>query len=96
MILASDVSINLLVGDLDNQCIINCSNSHKFRVVDISGNRNRCLKCSLNGVYRNINKIKKSTIVCPMTINSNGSQACYNMIVLWIVSLTMQRIGLSQ
>ena len=32
----------------------------------------------------------------PITITSNDDQACYDRIVQWILSLTLQRIGLSQ
>ena len=32
----------------------------------------------------------------PLSITSNDAQACYDRIVLWIESLSLQRIGLSQ
>ena len=32
----------------------------------------------------------------PLTITSNDAQACYDRIVLWIASLSLPRIGLSQ
>ena len=42
MISSSSVSINLQVGDLNNQGIIDCCNTHKFRIVEMSGKINQC------------------------------------------------------
>ena len=39
MILATDVSINIQVGDLNNQGMFDYWNSHKFRVTDFFCNK---------------------------------------------------------
>ena len=43
MISTSDVSINLQIGKLNHQGIIDYWNTHNFGVVEISGKRNQCL-----------------------------------------------------
>ena len=48
MISTSDVSINLQIGKLNHQGIIDYWNTHNFGVVKISGKRNQCLQYSLN------------------------------------------------
>ena len=60
---ATVVSIICQVDDLNNQGIIDHWEIHKFRVVDISGRRNQCLQYFFNAFYRDINDIKKYTIL---------------------------------
>ena len=62
MITASDLSINLQAGRLNNQGIIDCWNINKFCVVDFSVKRNRRLNYSLNNFYHDISEIKEATI----------------------------------
>ena len=52
----------------------------------------RSVLIALNKVL--VTAISRQTIP-PLTISSNDAHACYDRIVLWIVSLALQRKGLS-
>ena len=56
-------TINRQEGNKENKGVIHCWETHKFRSVKISGNRNQCLQYCLNAFYHDVNELKKATIL---------------------------------
>ena len=56
-------TINRQVSNLENQGVIVCWETYKFRSNKTSGNRNQCLQYYLNALYHDVDDLKKSTIL---------------------------------
>ena len=63
MISINHATINHQVGNLQNEGIIYCWKTYKFRSIKISGNRNQCLQYYITTFYHHVDDLKKTTIL---------------------------------
>ena len=64
-------TINRQEGNKENKGVIHCWETHKFRSVKISGNRNQCLQYCLNAFYHDVNELKKQPFSGQLRIGVN-------------------------
>ena len=55
--------INRQDGNVENEGLIYCWETYKFRSIKISGHRNQCLQYCLNAFYHDVDDLRRATIL---------------------------------